>query len=147
MKVVVLSKKTKGGLFVQFDDSLSPPGPSCLVLKDFGTKAFPNRPASRSPLLRRLLHFQLARLKPSWGIAFAFFLLGAASFLADRGRDRLTGLLLLSHVAYFALSAAVFMKPIDRFFLPALGFYLLFAAWGAVFLFRVLRGWLRPAGA
>jgi hypothetical protein len=128
---------------VQFDDSATPPVPCCLVLKDFSTKVFPNRPAGRSLLLRRLLHFQLARLKPGWSFVFVFFLLGAASFLADRGRDRLTGLLLLSQVAYFALSAAVFMKPIDRFFLPALGFYLLFAAWGAVFLFRVLRRRLR----
>jgi 4-amino-4-deoxy-L-arabinose transferase-like glycosyltransferase len=132
---------------VQFDDSLSPPVPCCLALKDFSTKVFPNRPAARSPLLRRLLHFQLARLKPGWSFVFVFFLLGAASFFADRGRDRLTGLLLLCHVAYFALSAAVFMKPIDRFFLPALGFYLLFAAWGAVFLLRVLRRRLRPEPA
>ncbi len=135
------------GSSVQFDDAQSPPVPCCLVLKDFHTDVFPNRPVSRSPFVRRLVHFQLARLKPRWAVVFAFFLLGAVSFLAQSGRDRLTGLLLLSHVAYFALSAAVFIKPIDRFFLPALGFYLLFAAWGAVFLFRILRGWLRPAGA
>lgn len=135
------------GSSVQFDDRESPAVPCCLVLKDFHADVFPNRPVSRSPMVRRLVHFQLTRLTPRWSVLFAFFLLGAVSFLADRGRDRLTGLLLLSHVSYFALSAAVFIKPIDRFFLPALGFYLLFAAWGAVFLFRVLRGRLRPAGA
>lgn len=132
---------------VHFDTSASPPVPYCPYLKGFRTDVFPNRPGGRSSLHRRLLHFQLARLKPDWAVVFAFFLLGAVSFLAKAGRDRLTGLLLLSHVAYFALSAAVFIKPIDRFFLPALGFYLLFAAWGAVFLFRVLRGVWRPAGA
>ena len=132
---------------VHFDTSVSPPVPYCPYLKNFRTDVFPNRPGGLSALHRRLLHFQLARLKPRWEVVFAFFLLGAVSFLAQGGRDRLTGLLLLSHVAYFALSAAVFIKPIDRFFLPALGFYLLFAAWGGVFLFRVLLGRLRPAGA
>ncbi len=132
---------------VHFDASASPPVPYCPYLKDHHTDVFPNRPGGLSPLHKRLLHFQLTKLKPHWAVVFAFFLLGAVSFLADRGRDRLAGLLLLSHVAYFALSAAVFIKPIDRFFLPALAFYLLFAAWGAIFLFCVLRGWLRPAGA
>lgn len=132
---------------IQFDSSSSPPVPCSLVLKDFRDDVFPNRPRSRSRLVRRLVHFQLTRLQPQGVVVFSFFLLGIVFFLVDRGRDRLTGLLLLSHIAYFALAAAVFIKPIDRFFLPAYGFYFLFAAWGAVSLARLAKPGRRPAGA
>jgi 4-amino-4-deoxy-L-arabinose transferase-like glycosyltransferase len=132
---------------IHFDRSAPTPVLDSPHLGSFTTVIFPNRPRRPSSSVNRLVYFQLTRLKPKGVVVFSFFMLGLLFFLVDRTRDRATGLLALSHVAYFALAAAVFIKPIDRFFLPACGFYFLFAAWGAVSLFRLAVSRRRSAGA
>ena len=122
---------------IQFDTSASPPILGCLHTEGLTTAVFPNRPRDHSSFVNRLVYLQLVYLKPAGIVVFSLFMLGLLFFFVDRSRDRASALLALSHIAYFALAAAVFIKPIDRFFLPAFGFYFLFAAWGAVSLFRL----------